>query len=500
MVEGTLKGGMLFKVYKQVADITEKVSNNKGSIQSLALSKTTEMKSVTFALCSEVQKYKSVIDHIIDESKFFSKNPKLKEDKPILRVIIYELLLGKNSESNESVKKLLGNYEKIKQNIFKQAKSYYSTWNSILVMLKIDKKAVSNEDLVEPTTTAEPIQIERFLRVNLLKTSIQDFLNTMTTEHNFIINKNKKEQREAGSKYLVKDEHINEIFVMYPHDAPVHNMPSVINSTCIVQDKASCMPAHVMFQTLPKLLQERNLNGNPVHIIDACAAPGNKTTHLAAKMSESDFGTKDLAVHAFDRDEKRIKILSDRVSEAGADSIVKVVHKDFSAVDPYDVQYKHVRAILLDPSCSGTGIVRQGGEKTVTQDRLNKLKNFQITLINHAMTFPNVECIVYSTCSIHEEENEQVVAEVAEKNSDLFRVEKCFPEWDYRGIDSASTNHVGPLCVRTTPEKHATNGFFVSCFVRIPGSQRERVTKSSHGPFKQPKVDKEINKEEEEEE
>jgi hypothetical protein len=51
-----LTGGLLYQVYKQVADITEKVSKGKGSLQSLALAKDVLKKSVTFALCSEILK------------------------------------------------------------------------------------------------------------------------------------------------------------------------------------------------------------------------------------------------------------------------------------------------------------------------------------------------------------------------------------------------------------------------------------------------------------
>jgi hypothetical protein len=54
---------------------------------------------------------------------------------------------------------------------------------------------------------------------------------------------------------------------------------------------------------------------------------------------------------------------------------------------------------------------------------------------------------------------------------------KCFPEWDSRGNDNSETDHVGPFCVRTYPEKHATNGFFVSCFVRNGAEVNEHVEK-----------------------
>jgi hypothetical protein len=91
---------------------------------------------------------------------------------------------------------------------------------------------------------------------------------------------------------------------------------------------------------------------------------------------------------------------------------------------------------------------------------------------------PSVQCVVYSTCSIHEQENECVVADAIRNNRENFHLVKCFPEWDSRGNDNSETDHVGPFCVRTYPEKHATNGFFVSCFVRNGAELNEPVEKS----------------------
>ncbi|EEB87810.1 hypothetical protein MPER_14687, partial [Moniliophthora perniciosa FA553] len=73
--------------------------------------------------------------------------------------------------------------------------------------------------------------------------------------------------------------------------------------------------------------------------------------------------------------------------------------------------------ILLDPSCSGSGIVnrldylleQEGESDKELESRLQKLAGFQLLMIKHAMKFPNIKRIAYSTCSIHATENERVV-------------------------------------------------------------------------------------------
>jgi hypothetical protein len=66
-------------------------------------------------------------------------------------------------------------------------------------------------------------------------------------------------------------------------------------------------------------------------------------------------------------------------------------------------------------------------------ERLRQLGEFQQSMISHALLFPNVQRLVYSTCSIHNEENELVVAAILRARPD-WQVVPAMPSWPRRGV------------------------------------------------------------------
>ena len=215
----------------------------------------------------------------------------------------------------------------------------------------------------------------------------------------------------------------------------------------IFQDKASCFPAH--------LLDVDSTNGD---IIDACAAPGNKTTHLASLLEKTESGrSARRKIWAVEKDKARAATLENMIEWSGTGDWVSVrAGQDFLRLDPSDRQWGKVQALLLDPSCSGSGIMDRNDtlevflpekraitsigltqsrrkprsqpqarvveivaatepvKKTQIQlenekNRLSALSAFQLKLLTHAFRFPSARRIVYSTCSILEIENEHVV-------------------------------------------------------------------------------------------
>jgi 16S rRNA methyltransferase RsmB/F len=130
-------------------------------------------------------------------------------------------------------------------------------------------------------------------------------------------------------------------------------------------------------------------------------------------------------IFAFDKNPRRAKLLQMRMESAGAQKIIDVSNEDFLNVDVSSLKFISVSCILLDPSCSGSGVARalervieRGVDegalpklRTEIDFRLEKLRAFQLAALRKAMSFPSARYIVYSTCSIFKEENESVIAE-----------------------------------------------------------------------------------------
>jgi 25S rRNA (cytosine2278-C5)-methyltransferase len=279
---------------------------------------------------------------------------------------------------------------------------------------------------------------------------------------------------DAGTtKSYVRDPNIPDLLAT---DAPTKELARVsayVTGKVILHDKASCFPAHLLLNCKPEftLRSERPID---VDLLDACAAPGNKTSHAASIIFDTERANKRSTacgrmVLACERDAKRSKILQSMLDRAGAHDRVKVLaNQDFLALDPQEQRFSHVTHLLLDPSCSGSGIlgrediptlvlpkdkprkVSEGfkaeeengtddrlsdrprrkkqkratpsqrlsgdadGDKpsitppSIDTNRLRKLSNLQTQIIEHAFSFPSARLLTYSTCSIHATENEMV--------------------------------------------------------------------------------------------
>lgn len=345
--------------------------------------------------------------------------------------------------------------------------------------------------------------------------------------------------------YVYADHTIPDLYAFSP-ESSITASRFYRDGAIVFQDKASCFPA--------LLLRDAAFEGD---VIDACAAPGNKTTHLAALQrtietdylhsseielkSEASETTKweleqsfSNKIFAFERDKARSETLKKMVKLARAEKRVVIkAATDFLDVNPSQYEYRDVTAILLDPSCSGSGMIGRDEigpsyependslhpfvsgkskkrkhwesrlkeeislDRSVSESRLAGLTAFQLKLILRAMRFPSAVMISYSTCSVHSEENEKVIvralaSEVAKKEGWKLLPRRDQYEglkrWRIRGdvdacqealeacggIEGLNAEDVADACIRC--EKHTedgTMGFFVVGFAR-PFKEPER--------------------------
>lgn len=102
-------------------------------------------------------------------------------------------------------------------------------------------------------------------------------------------------------------------------------------------------------------------------------------------------------------------------------------------------------------------------------DRVERLARFQEAVVRHALTLPALQRLVYSTCSVHERENEAVVAAVLPYMRELgFELVDPFPRWHRRGL--AGSVEGAEKLVRTHAVEDGTDGFFLAVFQRGPES------------------------------
>lgn len=296
--------------------------------------------------------------------------------------------------------------------------------------------------LGEPNMAEEDKSERKYIRLNSLKGSKDGILGKL--EGLGFKRVESEEKLNGGGHAYFLDRHIENLIAV-PSNLNLSKNPLYLDGSLIIQDKASCMPAFLLAP--PK--------GSSV--VDCCSAPGNKTSHLAALV-----GPKG-KIFAFERDLKRYETLVMMLGRADCKH-VEAACGDFLAVNPLDPKYAKVEFCLVDPSCSGSGIIKEHEIIAITEppkDRLAKLSSFQKMIIRHAMKFPNLKRLVYSTCSIHEEENEMVIQEVLEKEPGFVLSTNPLPTWHRRGLTKYP---FWQDVIRADPVEDGIHGFFVALF------------------------------------
>jgi 16S rRNA (cytosine967-C5)-methyltransferase len=159
-------------------------------------------------------------------------------------------------------------------------------------------------------------------------------------------------------------------------------------------------------------------------VLDACAAPGGKTAVLAQQMQNR--GT----LVACDRDSARIRRLSENLQRLGV-SIAHPLQRnwtDAEAVAPM-TEFGPFDRILLDAPCSNTGVMRRRVDVRwrLTPADFGHMQKQQIAIATAVVPLLKAGgSLVYSTCSLESEENEEVVARLLKNFPDLELLEQKF--------------------------------------------------------------------------
>ena len=345
---------------------------------------------------------KKFLDYIID---IYTKDIRKEWIRNLLRISIYQITFmdsddkGVVWEATELAKKYsigiskfingtLRNYLRNKESELKKLndeKNYDVLYSIPKWFCDVLEKQYGNENLKQAITSLKKIPYLS-VRVNKLKYSEEEF-------EEFLKEKDIQIIKKVDTVYYV-------------------NSGLIINSEEFKAGK-------IIAQDASSYLAAKNLGAMSNELVlDICAAPGGKTAVLAEEMKNSG------EVIAIDIHQHKIKLIDTNMKKLGID-IVKAIVMDARNVNK---QGRKFDKILVDVPCSGYGVIRKKPEILYSKNRENveELAKLQLEILNSAADIlKDGGELIYSTCTITDEENTNNIEKFLEERKE-FKVEKLY--------------------------------------------------------------------------
>ncbi|WP_337020431.1 16S rRNA (cytosine(967)-C(5))-methyltransferase RsmB [Oceanobacillus massiliensis] len=236
---------------------------------------------------------------------------------------------------------------------------------------------------------------------------------------------------------------------------------SIFSPQGIIVDKGNILntmlfkEGYVTIQDQSSMLVAEMLDPQPgMHVLDGCSAPGGKVTHIAEKMENEG------VIHAYDLHKKKVKLIDDKAA------LLHLSIIDAKPGDARKLEDMHEREsfdrILIDAPCSGLGVIR--GKPEIKYDKreedIHRLSEIQTEILESAAPLLKKDgLLIYSTCTVDAEENENVIKQFLLNNTG-FQIDPSFFETLPSELkDSPGITEQG---LQLFPQTFQTDGFFLT--------------------------------------
>lgn len=400
------------------------------------------------ALCHQITlgvlRNQIYLDKIIEN---FTNNKKLDAAiKIALRIGLYQLIFLDKIPAYSAINESVNLVQKAKKT---SAKGFV---NAVLRRATREKIELTYADEIEKISieTSHPRRlIEKWNRqFGLEETEKLAFANNNIPKISFrLTGKFSRKGAKAQNKTLAvierrfeKSKYVENCFIAEKYDAELFALAE--SGEIYFQDEGSQMVGQAV-----------NLKKGE-NFLDVCAAPGSKTTQIAIQNSK--FKIRDLLI-AGDLNFQRVKFLQENCRRQATD-FVDVVQYDAEKSLPFaDESFD---CVLLDAPCSGTGTIRHNPEIRyfLNEKDFAELSAKQLVILENASKLVKKGGkLIYSTCSLETEENENVCRIFQAKNQDFILIKPDLPQ---RFITTENF-------ARTFPPRGEMDGFFIAVYERI---------------------------------
>ncbi len=274
---------------------------------------------------------------------------------------------------------------------------------------RISKTTSMPEWIVEDLLNEMPIEkVEKICKSSNLKPTITIRVNTLKTTKEELLDKF-KERNIQYEDAVLKD------FIILKKAKNIENLDIFKQGLFTIQDEAAGLAA----RTLGVTPNDR--------VLDACSAPGGKTTYLAEIMENQG------EILAWDIHEHRTKLVDETAKRLGI-SIIKTEVKDASVFNPeYTEKFDK---ILLDVPCLGIGVLKRKPDIKWSKNRedVDEITLLQKDILETCSKYLKTGgFLVYSTCSILKQENSDVIEWFLNKNPNFeiatFNIEDFYKQY-----------------------------------------------------------------------
>ncbi|UJL47892.1 16S rRNA (cytosine(967)-C(5))-methyltransferase RsmB [Virgibacillus sp. NKC19-16] len=250
------------------------------------------------------------------------------------------------------------------------------------------------------------------------------------------------------------------------NDQGFQTRPSMFSGQGIIIDEGNILKTdlfkegYITVQDQSSMLVAEMLNASSgMHVLDGCSAPGGKATHIAEIMQDQGM------IHAYDLHQKKVKQIDKRASE------LKLSIIDAKTGDARKLQAEHEKEtfdrILIDAPCSGLGVIR--GKPEIKYDKqevdISRLATIQLNILESVSPLLKKRGIlIYSTCTVDVEENQDVVSKFLKRNTDYIIDTDFFEELPEDVQGSQGITEYG---LQLFPQTFQTDGFFITRLKKV---------------------------------
>ncbi|WP_062048610.1 16S rRNA (cytosine(967)-C(5))-methyltransferase RsmB [Bacillus sp. JCM 19034] len=196
-----------------------------------------------------------------------------------------------------------------------------------------------------------------------------------------------------------------------------------------------------------------------MHIVDACAAPGGKSTHIAERMNNNG------QLYSLDLHKHKMHLIEEQANRLGL-TCIKTKALDARLSGDY-LQGEQFDRVLVDAPCSGLGVIRRKpdikwSKKPTDISAIQSIQQELITVLSKHVKKDGK--LLYSTCTIDKEENEGTVENFL-KEHPQFELDRTLSSRLPKKL--VEFGRYSPGMVTILPQDFLTDGFFIACFNKV---------------------------------